>query len=90
MGKQKFNIQWRVNAIIEIDDEVINSIDDDWRSHFYNLHTPESIASHVGYNLVLNHVRLCDMDGFADQQRSNAKVIESEIILDETSKIEDE
>lgn len=84
----KFKITYTTYATLELDDEVINAVNDDWRSTFYNLFSPEEIAEHVGRNLILG-ARLSMLDGFADQSDSSAKLtlededIESERISDD-------
>lgn len=54
MSKRTFELEFTGTATIELDDAVIDAVDDDWRAVFYQLHTPEEIARHVGYNLVIN------------------------------------
>jgi hypothetical protein len=63
-------------AVIELDDAVIDAVDDDWRSMFYQLYTREDIAEHVGYNLVINRAKLSFLDGWADQPDENASIVE--------------
>lgn len=75
MGKKQFNLHLECDAIIEIDDAVIQAVDDDWRSSLYDLHTPEEIARHIGYNLIVNGLHLSSMDGWADQDNSLAQVV---------------
>ena len=83
MSKRRFEIEYSVYgmplfdvAIIELDDAVIDVVDDDWRKQLYDLHTPEDIAKHVAYNLLENKIQLSQMDGWADQPNSNARVIQ--------------
>lgn len=81
MGKRRFELTFFMcgegvdTAIIELDDAVIEAVDDAWRAMFYKLFTPEDIAAHVGFNLVVNHARLSMLDGWADQPDENAKII---------------
>lgn len=77
MGKRLFNIELHSAVTVELDDAVINAVDGDWRSSLYNLHTAEEIAGHVGYNLVVNGVGLSSMDGWADQNDDNARLLSS-------------
>jgi hypothetical protein len=74
-----FNVRFTGEAVIALADEVIDAVDDEWRSMFYNLHTPEDIAEHIGYNLVVNHWDLTSLDGWADQPRTNAKLVYSDM-----------
>jgi hypothetical protein len=73
--KRKFVVTFEGEAEIELDDEVINVVDDQWRSQLYDLKTPEEIAGHIGYNLVINQWNLSNLDGWADQPNHNARVI---------------
>lgn len=38
---------------------------DEWRSHFYNLHTREQVAEHLAFNLMQGR-SLESLDGFAE------------------------
>lgn len=75
MSKRRFNLQLECSATIELDDVVIDAVDDEWRSVFYQLQTPEQIAEHIGYNLIVNNARLAIMDGFADLDDDDARVV---------------
>ena len=84
MGKRRLKLHFSIygeyvdSAVIELDDAVIEAVDDAWRSTFFynNLRTPERIAAHVGYNLIINDLSLSQMDGWADQPDENARVLE--------------
>lgn len=76
MGKRIFEIEIQATAIIELDDRVIDVVDDEWRSQLYDLFTPEDIAKHIAYNLLINKWGLSTLDGWADQPDENAKVID--------------
>lgn len=75
MSKRQFQLQLECLATIEIDDAVIQAVDDDWRSSLYDLHTPEEIARHIGYNLIVNGLHLSSMDGWADQDNNLVRLI---------------
>ena len=77
MGKRKFEIEIQASAVIELDDRVIDVVDDEWRSQLYDLYTPEDIAKHIAYNLLVNKWELSTLDGWTDQPDENAKVIDS-------------
>jgi hypothetical protein len=62
-------------AILEADQQVFDVVDDEWRRSLYPLHTNEEIAEHVAYNLIVNHIGLSRMDGWADQPDSNLKFV---------------
>jgi len=76
MGKRRFRVEFSGDAIIEIDDAVIDAVDDEWRAVFYDLYTPEDIAEHIAYNLIVNHARLSMLDGWADKDDSLARLVE--------------
>jgi len=81
MGKRRFKLHFGIYgepvdvAEIELDDAVIDVVDDEWRSVFYNLRTPQAIAEHIGFNLIVNRARLSMLDGWADQPDENARVL---------------
>jgi len=75
MGTRQFRITLEGEAVLELDDAVIEAVDDEWRSHFYRLHSASSIAEHIAYNLIINHVSLNDLDGWADQPDERAFVL---------------
>jgi len=62
----KFTVTLTTEVEIDLDQKVIDQVDDEWRSMFYNLHTPEDIAEHIGFNLVVNNASLTMLDGWAD------------------------
>ncbi len=76
MSKKRFRIEFTGEAVIELDDAVIDTVTDEWRSVFYNLRTVEDIAEHIGYNLVIRNRRLDQLDGWADISNELARIIE--------------
>jgi hypothetical protein len=76
--KRTFEIELTGTATVELDDQVIQVVDDEWRAALYPLHTPEEIAQHVAYNLIVNNARLSQLDGWADQPNTNARVVRLE------------
>ena len=87
MGKRYFRLEFFGEATIELDDAVIEAVDDEWRKDLYNLKTPEEIAEMVGRCIVCNGWRLSNLDGWADQPDSNARVITSEWETEEVKEI---
>jgi len=63
-------------AVIKLDQEVIDAVDDSWREVLYPLYTPADIARHICYNMVENRLSLSDMDGWADKDNSLAKMLD--------------
>jgi len=78
MAKRRFEVDFRGWAIIELDDAVIDAVDDEWRDYLYKLFTPEQIAQHIAYNLVIRHAKLSHLDGWADQPNENARIVDEE------------
>ena len=80
--RRKFEVEIECNygdldtAIIELDQRVIDAVDDEWRSMFYSLYTPEEVAEHIAYNLIVNKARLTQLDGWADLSDDMAIIIE--------------
>jgi|WetSurMetagenome_2_1015567.scaffolds.fasta_scaffold1711879_2 hypothetical protein len=72
---RRFEIEIHGTAIIELDEKVIDVVDDVWRSQLYDLYTPEEIAAHVAFNMIVNHLQLSSMDGWADQPSKNATLV---------------
>ena len=62
-------------AWLELDQKVIDHVDDEWRSFFWDYTTPEQIAAHICANMVDNHISLSQMDGWADMDNSMAKML---------------
>lgn len=79
--KRRFEIEQRRTFIVELDEQVINAVDVDWRASFYDLYTPEQIATHIGLNLI-ERVGLSQLDGFADQPNSAARIVEDDMDTD--------
>lgn len=78
MAKKQFGITLHGYAVIELDDAVLNTVDDEWRDSFYNLTSPEDIAAHIAFNLIVNHWKLSQLDGWADMPDKFAQVGDSE------------
>lgn len=77
MTRKKYQIDktWKGNyeeeihfeGSIELDDEVIQAVDDDWRKTFYpSITTPQKVAEHIAYNMIVNDLKLSGIDGFAN------------------------
>ena len=84
--KQKYHIdeEWdgyngeiiSFDGYIEIDNDVIDSVDDEWREMFYDLTTPQEIAEHIAFNLIVNNATLSMLDGFANFTDDYANICE--------------
>lgn len=84
MSKRKYFIE--LTCEVEIDDEVIAAVDDDWRKHFYKLETDEEVVEHVAFNLLVNGARLSQLDGWADKDDDMATLLRStvDVVASET------
>lgn len=81
MAKRRFEVTFSMygedvdGGVIELDDQVIDVVDDEWRANLYDLRTPEQIAEHIAFNMIINNRGLSQLDGWADQPDSNAKIL---------------
>ena len=76
MAKRQFEVELKKYVTIELDDAVIDAVNYAWRDMFYDLRTPKEIAQHIAFNLVINSSNLSELDGWADQPNSNAKIVD--------------
>ncbi len=76
MGKKRFRVEFTGEAVIELDDAVIDAVDDNWRATFCDLNTIYDVAEYIAYNLVINDRSLSHLDGWADMSDKLARVIE--------------
>jgi len=83
---RKFKIIYTKEIIVELADEVIDTVDDEWRNELYNLRTPEEIAIMVGLNLDRG-CRLSMLDGWADQPDNNAEILKDDVLETECEEI---
>jgi hypothetical protein len=75
MGKKRFEVHFECDAVIELDDAVIDAVDDGWRSDLYKFYTAEEIADHIARNMIIDGTPLSHLEGWADQPDDNAKII---------------
>lgn len=73
MARRKFRVTLAYE--VEIDEQVIDRCDEKWRRSFYPLDTPEKVAAHVGYNMLLDGCGLAVMDGFRDLPDDLARIV---------------
>lgn len=76
---KRFLIEISTLFTMELSDKVLNAVDDKWREQFYNFKTPEEIAQHIAYNMVINNAKLSQLDGFADQPNEYAELLDTPI-----------
>jgi len=72
---RKFEVSLEATYTIEFEDAVFDTVDDEWRKVFYNLHTPEEIAAHLGAQLIRGFP-LAHIDGWADLPNHYASIID--------------
>ena len=85
---KKYSVRWEVEAVIEVDDEVIDRVDDEWREHLYDLQTESEIMEHIAHNLLVNRIKLSSMDGWADMDDSKARIVSEEYYQWDTEPME--
>ena len=72
-GDHGSTISWEGD--IELDRAVIDAVDDLWRKMFYDFNTPQQIAEHIAFNMVVNNLDLSDIDGFVNLSNDMAKLL---------------
>lgn len=66
-----------VTATVEVDEDLIKTaLSKEWGDTFYTFHTPEEVVAFIGYNLIHNNIRLTQIDGFADKNDDQARLVE--------------
>jgi len=75
--RRRFTVE--LTCEMEIDDEVIAAVDDEWRSRFYDLRTPGEIASHIAFNLLVNGAELTHLDGWADKDDAMTEILRASV-----------
>lgn len=83
MAKKKFSVTFIVTAEIELDEQVISVVDDDWRNVFYDFYDDIDIVEHIAYNMLRNDASLSEIDGWGDQPNSNATLVGGKWELDD-------
>lgn len=73
MADRFFKIKVSGEAVIKLNPQVIDVVDDEWRAFLYDLYTAEEIAGHIGANMMCHNWSLSQMDGWADQPKENAQ-----------------
>ena len=76
MNRRYFIIIIRGAAVLELDQQVIDAVDDEWRKYLYDLHSPEEIAEMVGRCMMTLGTGLSNLDGWADQPDENARLLD--------------
>ena len=74
----RFRVTIEMAAIIEVDQSVIDRVDDEWRSQFYDLSTPDEIVGMIAEGMMLRNLSLSDLDGWADLSDGFARCVPSD------------
>lgn len=83
--KRKFTVEFQATLELEIDESVIErGLSAEWQSVYYKFETPEEVAKHIAYNMVVNRAGLSEFDGFADLDDGQAKANYPEWEVDAT------
>jgi len=72
----RFKKTFHVEVDLDIDKALIEGVlNDQWRSMYYKLMTPDDVANHIAYNIVANQLQDVRMlDGFADREMKDVRV----------------
>ena len=87
MKTRRFNLTVTLTATIEVADEVIKSVDDEWRESFFPLKTERQIISHIAANMLVHSGDLYDVEGFAQFDDRDAKVVDVECDVDDIEEV---
>lgn len=86
MGTHKIRLNMSVIAVLDIDDNVINVVDEEWKKTFYDFEDTTEIILHIATNLLAGN-SLSGMDGWADQPDTNAYLNILDVEVDEPEEI---
>lgn len=74
--KKTYKVRVIQEVELEIDSKIIKAVDENWRKTFYkHVKTPQDIANHIGYNVLVNDAQLSNLDGFANLSNNLVKVL---------------
>jgi hypothetical protein len=86
--KRKFEITFELGyndvgtGVIELDQAVIDAVTNEWRHLFYNLQTPNEIAEHIAFAMMVRDYKLSDLDGWANLPNDFAIILEKPVLDD--------
>ncbi len=72
--KKRFAITIDISGELEIDEEVLNGIDDNWRKQMFDFKTTRDVVSYIASAMILDGSSLSQVDGFADRKDTDASV----------------
>lgn len=71
---RRFYAQFTV--VVDVDDRLFKSVlTDEWRKTMYDFYSREDVAGHIAFNM-MRGCSLNDIDGYCDQPKGRAKLIE--------------
>ena len=76
MTKRRFKVRVHLEAVMEVDQQVFDVVDDEWREYLYPLYTVEDIASHVCGVILARNWPLSHLNGWADLPDEYVQYIE--------------
>jgi hypothetical protein len=78
MAKMHFEIELIGHMTLELDEAVIQAVNDEWRKQLFNLKNPDEIARFIARLMAVEQLTLSQIEGWADQPDSNAKIFDVE------------
>ncbi len=87
---RRFRVSFEGEIEIEVADELLKSCNtDEWRETMFNLTRDEEFVEHIAYNMVLNDLKLENIDGYADQPKERVIVSRGPLAVDWTIEAEE-
>lgn len=88
MKTKRFRVTFTVAVELDISEELIAEVlKPDWQSTFYKLERPEDVAFHLAYNVSRNHTVLKSLDGFADRDEGDMKIVNEDWADEEAEEV---
>ena len=73
---RKFTVRFEGEVEIEVDDALLKSCNtDQWREQITRFTRDEQFVAHIAYNMVMNNLRLEEIDGYADQPEDRVNLV---------------
>jgi hypothetical protein len=74
--KQRFEVEIRGYFVLELSQDVIDQVlTEEWRNTFYKIYTPEEVAEHVAFAMIVRGFELQSLDGFANLPKDSATLM---------------
>lgn len=83
MKMRKFRVHFEGDVEIEVAEELFRSCNtDEWRSEMLPYTRDEQFVEHIVYNMVLNDLKLNQIDGYSDQPRTRVVISRGPLAAD--------